>query len=106
MRHTIKHGAITENKVLRIIFFILGWVFLGLGVAGVVLPLMPGTIFIILSCYFFAKSSNRFRHWLLHNRLFGKVLQHYVDGGTMPLYAKILVAVIIVLSLIVGIFVF
>ena len=38
----------------RAVFFILGCVFLVVGVIGVVLPLLPGTINLILAAGFFA----------------------------------------------------
>jgi uncharacterized membrane protein YbaN (DUF454 family) len=41
------------------------------------LPLLPTTIFFILAAWCFARSSQRFHHWLHHNRLFGKYLRNY-----------------------------
>lgn len=103
MRNAIRNGTVVQNKTLRITFLILGFICLGLGVAGIILPLMPGTLFIILSAYFFTRSSSKFYNWLRSNPLFGKYVRFYLLGGKMPLYAKIVTFGIIIVSLIIGV---
>lgn len=98
MREAIKRGEIVENKTLRVIYFLLGIGFLGVGFMGVILPVIPGTIFVIISAYFFARSSKRFLHFILHNKVFGKYIHAYVHGAGMPLRAKIIIVVTILIS--------
>jgi uncharacterized membrane protein YbaN (DUF454 family) len=45
---------------MRIIYFGLGWVMVALGVIGLVMPLMPGAVFLIVALWCFARSSPRF----------------------------------------------
>jgi uncharacterized membrane protein YbaN (DUF454 family) len=46
-----------------------------IGVIGLVLPLMPGTIFLIAAAWCFSRSSPRFEAWLIgHPRLGPQVL--------------------------------
>ncbi len=49
----------------------------GLGSAGIVLPLVPTTPFLLLAAACFAKSSDRFYSWLLRHRHFGPVIKNY-----------------------------
>lgn len=102
MREAIKRGEIIENKTLRIFFFLLGIASLLVGFLGIILPVIPGTLFVILSAYFFARSSKRFLHFILHNRVFGKYIHDYVHGPGMPLQAKIIIIVTLLISLAFG----
>jgi len=61
--------------VLRTTYFILGWISLGLGAVGAVVPLLPTTPFVLLAAWLFAKSSKRWHDWLRHNRVFGKTVR-------------------------------
>ena len=52
------------------------WIFTAIGVIGLILPLVPGTVFLILAAWCFAQSSPRFEAWLLgHPRLGPQVLR-------------------------------
>jgi len=74
---------------LRWIYFAAGWICFGLGVAGALLPLMPGTPFMLLALWAFARSSKRFHHWLYNHRLFGAPLRRWHTDRVVPLSVKI-----------------
>ena len=82
-----KDGA--RNKVKRAFYFIAGTVFIVLGGAGVLLPVLPTTPFLLLSaaCYF--RSSERMHRWMLNNRWFGNYLKNYAEGRGISLRAKL-----------------
>lgn len=55
----------------------LGFLFLALGLLGIPLPVLPSTPFILLSAWFFARSSPRWHRWLLDSELFGPMLHNW-----------------------------
>lgn len=73
----------------RILCVCLGWLMLALGIIGVVLPLMPTTIFLILAVWFFARSSPRLEAWLLGHPRFGPPLVAWRAAGAVPRRAKV-----------------
>jgi uncharacterized membrane protein YbaN (DUF454 family) len=62
-------------NVLRL----LGFVFLGLGIIGIVLPLLPTTPFVLLSAACFARSSERWHRWLMANETFGPMIRNWEE---------------------------
>ncbi|MCE1189747.1 MAG: DUF454 family protein [Ignavibacteria bacterium] len=99
MKEAIKNGKIEENMPLRILYFLLGVACLGIGFLGIILPFIPGILFVIVSAFFFARSSRRFLRFILHNRLFGKYLHDYVHGPGLPFAAKLLIIIALLISL-------
>ena len=73
---------------MRIIYFGLGWVMVTLGVIGLVMPLMPGAVFLIAAAACFARCSPRLEAWLLDHPTFGKPLRDWRAAGAIPRPAK------------------
>jgi uncharacterized membrane protein YbaN (DUF454 family) len=73
---------------MRIIYAALGWCAVGLAIAGVLLPGLPATIFVIAASFCFARSSPRFERWLRNNRWLGPPLRRFAATGGMPRSAK------------------
>jgi uncharacterized protein len=64
----------------KMIFIAAGTLSVGLGVVGILLPLMPTTPFLLLAAFFYSRSSDRFYHWLVTNRWFGDYIRDYREG--------------------------
>ena len=73
----------------KLLLIICGFTAVGLGVLGIFLPVLPTTPFLLLAATCFAKSSQKFYHWLLHNRWFGSYIKNYREGLGIPLHIKI-----------------
>jgi uncharacterized protein len=74
---------------MRIIYIGLGWVFVALGVVGLIMPMMPGAVFLIMAAWCFARSSPRFEAWLLNHPTLGKPLRDWRAAGAIPRSAKL-----------------
>jgi hypothetical protein len=81
---------ITRSAPLRLFWFALGWVCVGLGGIGLLLPVMPSTIFFICAATCFARSSPRFLAWLLALPTIGPLVRDWRAGLGMPKRAKII----------------
>jgi uncharacterized membrane protein YbaN (DUF454 family) len=79
-----------SDRLVRGILVVLGTCFVGLGILGIFLPLLPTTPFLLLAVACYARSSKRFYDWLLNNRLFGSYIRNYREGRGIPLKVKLL----------------
>ena len=66
-----------DSRAMRALFVVLGFLFVGVGIAGVVLPLVPATPFFLLAAACFARASARFYNWLLNNPTFGPTIREW-----------------------------
>ena len=73
----------------KIVWMAGGWVALGLGIVGAVLPLLPTTPFVLLAAYCFARSSPRLQLWLESHRIFGPMIANWRRYGAISVRTKI-----------------
>lgn len=66
-----------------------GLVSVGLGLIGIVVPLLPTTPFLLLSAVCFARSSERLYQWLINHRWFGSYIRNYRDHRAVSRQVKI-----------------
>lgn len=71
------------------LLFALGVVFLVVGIIGMVVPMLPGTVFLILAAWCFTRSSPRFEAWLLNHRHLGPGVRRWRETGAIPPVAKL-----------------
>lgn len=79
-----------KNKnPFRIFWIILGFLCLGLGTAGIVLPVLPTVPFFMATVFCFAKSSKRLHDWFVGTKLYKKHLDSFVKQCAMTMRTKI-----------------
>ncbi len=83
---------------MRRMYLISGWVCVGLGIIGAVLPVMPTTCFMIAALWFFSKSSPVLAQKLLNHPKFGPPLQAWVRDRAIPTEIKIVAVASLMLS--------
>ncbi len=72
----------------RWVWFAIGWVAVGLGSLGIIVPGLPTTVFFIVAASCFARSSPRFERWVLDLPRVGPMVRDYRAGLGMPRRAK------------------
>ncbi|MCM8540253.1 MAG: YbaN family protein [Lentisphaeraceae bacterium] len=80
---------LVKSKALRILLMTSGFISVGLGIVGAVLPVLPTTPFLILAAICFSYSSERFYKRIINNKYFGKNVKDYLEGRGIPMKAKI-----------------
>ncbi|MCL1943733.1 MAG: YbaN family protein [Candidatus Azobacteroides sp.] len=76
-------------------FFRYFWIFsgsicLGLGIIGILVPLLPTTSFLLLTAYCYFKGSPRLYRWLINQPRLGKYIIDYREYKVIPPRAKIM----------------
>ena len=70
-------------------WFVVGWIAVGIGAVGVVVPGLPTTVFFIIAAACFARSSPRFEQWVLDLPHVGQAVRDYRAGLGMSRRAKV-----------------
>lgn len=78
------------SRIGRVLWISAGTLFVGLGVVGIFVPILPTTPFLLLAAFCYGRSSQRFLRWLLTNRWFGDYIRNYREGKGLPLREKVL----------------
>ena len=76
-----------------------GFVCVGLGAIGVVLPLLPTTPFLLLAVWSASRGSQRLHDWIYDQPRFAKLLNDWHQQGAVPVSAKLLASAMMIVSL-------
>ena len=87
------------KKKTRYFYLIFGFIFVGIGVLGIFLPLLPTAIFLIAASACFMRSSPKAAAWLKNNRWIGGYVRNYVDKTGLTITSKITHIVVLWVSI-------
>lgn len=79
-------------------FRILSYISIGLAIAGVALPLLPTTPFVLLAAFFASKGSPVFAEWLDNHPRFGPAIAQWRARRAVPVKAKALACLMMAVS--------
>lgn len=77
-----------KKNPLMIVWLFCGFLAMGIGAVGVVLPVLPTTPFLLLASFCLAKGSERFHRWFTGTKLYKKHLESFVENRSMTLKTK------------------
>lgn len=78
---------------LRALWIAGGFLALGTGIVGIVLPLLPTTPFVLLAAFCFSRGSQRWEAWMLGHPRLGPIVRDWRASRAVPLRAKQLATV-------------
>ena len=81
----------------KILYIFIGCISLGLGIIGVILPILPTVPFVLLAAFCFAKSSERLDGWFKNTKLYRE--NNIKNGMTKQVKIRIMCSVTILMSI-------
>ena len=69
------------KKLFKGIYIILGIIFLGVGIIGIVLPVLPTTPFILLASFCLAKGSDRINNRFKKTKIYREYILNFKENG-------------------------
>lgn len=78
------------KKLINVIFIVAGFLSLGIGLLGIILPVVPTTPLLLLASFCFMKGSKKFEAWFKGTKIYRKYLEQFVKNKTMTRKQKII----------------
>ncbi len=100
------HASESRGRFARGAYVTAGTLFLGLGIIGIALPVLPTTPFLLLAAFCYSRGSKRFHDWLLNHRLFGRYIGDYLEGRGIPVRTKVFVLSLLWATILISAFFF
>lgn len=69
------------KKLFKGIYIILGIIFLGVGIIGIVLPVLPTTPFVLLASFCLAKGSDRINNRFKKTKIYREYILNFKENG-------------------------
>lgn len=92
------------KKTFKILWILLGFLCLGLGTIGVILPILPTVPFYMATVVCFAKSSEKLHRWFLGTNLYKKHLDSFVKKRAMTMETKLRIMGTVTVVMAIGFF--
>lgn len=87
----VKEGVRIPVKIKNMFYVSLGFLFLGLGIVGIIMPLIPTTPLLLLASYFFVKGSKKFELWFKGTAIYKNHLEEFIKERSMTRKKKIMI---------------
>ena len=89
--------------IKKYLYISLGFLCVGLGFIGIVLPGIPTTPLILLSAWFFSRSSKKFESWLVNHKKFGPIINNWQESKAISRNSKLYSVMMIIPTFIITI---
>ncbi len=81
----------------KILYIFIGCISLGLGIIGIILPILPTVPFVLLAAFCFARSSERLDGWFKNTKLYRE--NNIKNGMTKQVKIRIMCSVTLLMSI-------
>jgi len=81
-------------KLTKPFFIITGWICVGLGILGIIMPLFPTTPFLLVAIWAFSKSSPELAARIRAHRIAGPYIRDWQDARVVPVKGKLLALIV------------
>ncbi|GEK91842.1 YbaN family protein [Alkalibacterium kapii] len=78
-----------STRFKKLLYITLGSLSLAIGTVGIFLPILPTTPLLLLTGFFYLRSSEKLYQWLIHHPVFGAYIYSYVKFKAISLKTKI-----------------
>lgn len=84
-----------KPRVRKWLFIAAGVLAIGLGTAGIFVPLLPTTPFLLVAAACFMRSSDKLYRWLITHRWFGSYIRNYREHKAITKQSKVVTLVLL-----------
>ena len=86
------------GKSARFGYLLVAYAATGLGIAGVFLPILPATPFLLVAVWAGSRGSQRVHDWIYDQPQFARLIDDWQEQGAVPLSAKWLATAMMTVS--------
>ena len=100
--YVLRKELMMNRNPLKLLWIILGFLCLGLGTTGILLPILPTVPFYMATVFCFAKSSRKLHNWFIGTKLYKKHLDSFVKQRAMTMGTKLRIAGMVTAVMLIG----
>ncbi|WP_079708761.1 YbaN family protein [Paraliobacillus ryukyuensis] len=82
------------QTIKKVIYIFFGFIFMGIGVMGIIFPLLPGMPFLIIASICFFRGSERLDNWFKHTSIYTKEVEPFLRDRALTVKKKISINII------------
>lgn len=75
-------------RLLNFLLVLIGIFFMGVGILGMLIPVLPTTPFLLLASFCFIKGSDRFHLWFKNTKLYKNYAEDFINDRSMTFKRK------------------